>query len=175
MEERNYQAESEELFEGEVVFLKEDNASKDIKQGIYEIIEIGKLDGENTKVTIQEFDNYDGQAPLEIKENPKKAEVTLKELDLETKLLQERCRMCETKSYLFVAEKDFLKRKNAAEYGKRIAIQDSYPYLTIPQRELAKTGMCYNCQQKIFTLHYDKKGKFIGDQPIKPPSKSLKL
>ena len=83
--------------------------------------------------------------------------------------------MCETKSYLFVAEKDFLKRKNAAEYGKRIAIQDSYPYLTIPQRELAKTGMCYNCQQKIFTLHYDKKRNFIGDQPIKPPSKSLKL
>lgn len=39
-----------------------------------------------------------------------------------------------------------------------VLVQDCFPYLNREQRETVKTGMCHDCQRKIFSKNYTKNG-----------------
>lgn len=174
MEERNYKLDYDSLGVKSVVYLKEDNETQGITRGIYEIVTMGEFKEEDTKITIKKYDNYD-EEELQEKRDERKSEVTLKEINNEIYLIEQHCPSCRYKSYLIVAEEDYIRRQE----GQATA-QECYPYLTIPQRELAISGTCYSCQHILFAKNYDKKGRHIGEklrrgEHPKPPRRSQKL
>ena len=158
MDEKNYKLDYDSLGVGNVVYLKEDSETQGIKRGIYEIVAMGEFKGEDTKITIKKYDNYDEEEPQE-KLDERKSEVTLKEINDEIYLIEQHCPSCRYKSYLFVAEEDYIRRQEG-----RATAQECYPYLTIPQCELAISGTCYSCQHILFAKNYDKKGRHIGEK-----------
>lgn len=41
--------------------------------------------------------------------------------------------------------------------------QDCFPYLSVPERETLISGMCSECQKKVWPDNYDDNGNWIGE------------
>lgn len=67
------------------------------------------------------------------------------------------CHQCGSVTVIYVHE---------ADYGKRVSgrspVQNCFPYLTMPERETVMSGMCVECQKRVFPLNYDKDGNWVG-------------
>jgi len=64
-------------------------------------------------------------------------------------LLKRKCRECDKESEITVKFKD-----HAAWFGG-MNIQDAFPYLSVADRELIKTGLCDGCYDAIASI-FDK-------------------
>lgn len=67
------------------------------------------------------------------------------------------CHQCNEVTIIYVRE---------ADYNKRVKVQtpaqNCFSYLTMPERETIISGMCSECQKKLFPLNYDKDGNWVG-------------
>ena len=115
MDEKNYKLDYDSLGVGNVVYLKEDSETQGIKRGIYEIVAMGEFKGEDTKITIKKYDNYDEEEPQE-KRDERKSEVTLKEINDESNtvpLVDTNHTSLLPKKTTYVDKKDERQHKNA--------------------------------------------------------------
>lgn len=67
------------------------------------------------------------------------------------------CPQCGKVTIIYVREEDYNKRVK-----EQSPAQNCFPYLTIPERETIISGMCPECQKKLFPLNYDKDGNWVG-------------
>ena len=71
------------------------------------------------------------------------------------------CHQCGEVTVIYVREEDYNKRVKG-----RSPAQNCFPYLTMPERETIISGMCPECQKKLFPLNYDKNGNWVGYHDI---------
>lgn len=67
------------------------------------------------------------------------------------------CSMCKSTTEVKVRYGDYLLR-----FAMNKPTQDCFPYLSAPEQEAIISGICLDCQKKIFANNYDKKGNWIG-------------
>lgn len=71
------------------------------------------------------------------------------------------CHQCGKVTVIYVREEDYNKRVKG-----RSPAQNCFPYLTMPERETIISGMCPECQKKLFPLNYDKDVNWVGYHDI---------
>lgn len=67
------------------------------------------------------------------------------------------CSMCKNTTEVKVRYGDYLLR-----FAMNKPAQDCFPYLSVPEREAIISGVCLDCQKKLFANNYDKNGNWIG-------------
>lgn len=78
------------------------------------------------------------------------------------------CTMCGKESRIFVTEKQYEKIQKRY-YGNNERIQDVAPELHPFEREFFITGMCFNCQSKLYNLPKpgdESWGVMVGSCPV---------